>query len=134
MELTRKPKNGRRGIRKSITQPRQSRHEEMQPRRHEDTWLDKLAMSARPELVEGRAFVPSWQACAVVSSWRSVHHFSVVNESGFSDSRCRNNAITIARPTAASAAATVMTKKTMIFPSAAPRARPKATNVRVTAL
>ena len=41
--------------------------------------------------------------------------------------------MTIASPTAASAAATVMTKKTMICPSAVPSARPKATNVRLTA-
>ena len=41
--------------------------------------------------------------------------------------------MTIARPTAASAAATVMTKNTMIWPSAVPSARPNATNVRLTA-
>ena len=46
------------------------------------------------------------------------HHFSAVNESGLSDSRWRNSAMTIARPTAASAAATVITKNTMIWPSA----------------
>ena len=45
----------------------------------------------------------------------------------------RRNLITIARPTAASAAATVITKNTMIWPSAEPSARPKATNVRLTA-
>src|SRR6185436_9526274 len=61
------------------------------------------------------------------------HHFNSVNESGFSDSRCLNRLMTIARPTAASAAATVMTKNTMIWPSADPSARPKATNVRLTA-
>ncbi len=41
--------------------------------------------------------------------------------------------MTMARPTAASAAATVMTKNTMIWPSTAPSARPNATNVRFTA-
>ena len=48
------------------------------------------------------------------------HHFSDVNASGFSDSRWRNSAMTIARPTAASAAATVMTKNMMICPSTSP--------------
>src|SRR6185503_7466972 len=62
-----------------------------------------------------------------------VHHFSAVKESGLSDGRCRNRLITIARPTAASAAATVITKKTMICPSLDPRGRPNATNVRFTA-
>src|SRR5205823_11651365 len=62
------------------------------------------------------------------------YHFSTVNASGFRDSRCLKSAMTIARPTAASAAATVITKKTMICPSADPIARPKATNVRFTAL
>src|SRR6185436_9414927 len=42
--------------------------------------------------------------------------------------------MTIARPTAASAAATVITKKVMIWPSTVPRERPTATNVRFTAL
>ena len=41
--------------------------------------------------------------------------------------------MTMASPTAASAAATVMTKNTMIWPSADPSARPNATNVRFTA-
>src|SRR5262245_7995437 len=45
---------------------------------------------------------------------RPLHHFKAVHESGFSVSRWRNSAITMASPTAASAAATVMTKKTMI--------------------
>ena len=62
-----------------------------------------------------------------------LYHFNWVNMSGLSDSRCRNSAMTIARPIAASAAATVMTKNTMICPSADPIARPKATNVRFTA-
>ena len=48
------------------------------------------------------------------------HHFSDVNASGFSDSRCRKSAMTSARPTAASAAATVMTKNVMICPSTSP--------------
>ena len=39
----------------------------------------------------------------------------------------------IASPTAASAAATVITKNVMIWPSTVPCARPKATNVRLTA-
>ena len=39
----------------------------------------------------------------------------------------------MARPTAASAAATVMTKNTMICPSAVPIDRPKATKLRLTA-
>ena len=39
-----------------------------------------------------------------------------------------------ARPTAASAAATVITKNVMICPSTVPSWRPKATNVRLTAL
>ncbi len=49
------------------------------------------------------------------------HHFSDVKLSGLSESLCRKSAITIARPTAASAAATVMTKNTMICPSIDPR-------------
>ena len=48
------------------------------------------------------------------------HHFSDVNASGLSDSRCRNSAMTSARPTAASAAATVITKNVMIWPSTSP--------------
>ncbi|MNC97702.1 hypothetical protein D3C83_154440 [compost metagenome] len=38
-----------------------------------------------------------------------------------------------ARPTAASAAATVITKKVMIWPSTSPRYRPNATKLRLTA-
>src|SRR5262249_20710440 len=47
--------------------------------------------------------------------------------------RCRNSAMMIARPTAASAAATVMTKKTNTCP-VTPYACANATNVRFTAL
>src|SRR5262249_12636257 len=61
------------------------------------------------------------------------HHFSDVNASGLSDSRWRNRPITTASPTAASAAATVMTKNVMICPSTLPCARPNATNDRLTA-
>ena len=46
---------------------------------------------------------------------------SAVNASGFSVSRWRKSEITSARPTAASAAATVMTKNVMIWPSTVPR-------------
>ena len=49
------------------------------------------------------------------------HHLSDVNTSGLSDSLCRNSAMTSARPTAASAAATVITKNTMIWPSTEPK-------------
>ncbi len=50
----------------------------------------------------------------------SSHHFNDVSESGLSDSRWRKSAMISARPTAASAAATVITKKTMIWPSTSP--------------
>ena len=103
--FSRKPTNGRSGISSSMQQ--------MQPRRHEDT---KTVI-----------FVPSCFVAIVLTI------STLVNESGLSDSRCRNSAMTIARPTAASAAATVITKNTMICPSTEPRARPKATNVRFTA-
>src|SRR5688500_19939853 len=46
---------------------------------------------------------------------------TLFRSSGLSVSRCRKRAMTSARPTAASAAATVMTKNTMICPSTVPR-------------
>src|SRR5437762_2812952 len=61
------------------------------------------------------------------------HHFNSVKASGLSDSRWRKRPMTIAKPTAASAAATVMTKNVMICPSTVPCERPNATNVRFTA-
>jgi len=50
----------------------------------------------------------------------SPYHLREVKASGVSVSRCRNRAMTIARPTAASAAATVITKNVMIWPSTDP--------------
>ena len=61
------------------------------------------------------AFVP--QPSAV---YQPHYHFNIVKASGLSVSRCRKSAMTSARPTAASAAATVMTKNTMIWPSTVP--------------
>ena len=46
--------------------------------------------------------------------WDERYHFRLVNASGLSVSLWRKSAMMIASPTAASAAATVMTKKTMI--------------------
>src|SRR4029453_12935418 len=53
--------------------------------------------------------------------------------SAFVVSRLRNMARMIASPTAASAAATVITKKTITCPPIEPRLRASATNVRFTA-
>jgi hypothetical protein len=49
------------------------------------------------------------------------HHLSSVKASGLSVWRCLKSAITSASPTAASAAATVITKNVMIWPSTVPR-------------
>ena len=57
---------------------------------------------------------------AGAESGAACHHLSDVNASGLSVSRCRKSAMTSARPTAASAAATVMTKNVMIWPSTVP--------------
>ena len=62
--------------------------------------------------------------CDFVLRASAVHHplpLKLVKASGLSVSRCRNSAITSARPTAASAAATVITKNVMIWPSTVPR-------------
>src|SRR5207249_42684 len=64
---------------------------------------------------------------------RRGHHRSVTSSSAFVVSRLRNTARMIARPTAASAAATVITKKTITCPSIEPRLRASATKVRLTA-
>src|SRR6185369_2059216 len=61
------------------------------------------------------------------------HHLSDASSSAFVVSRFRNMAMMIARPTAASAAATVMTKNTITCPSIEPWWRAMATNARLTA-
>src|SRR5215813_7557362 len=65
--------------------------------------------------------------------WIHLHHFNKLLRSTFNDSRFRNIAITKARPTAASAAATTRTKKTKIWPLIWPCWLENATKVRFTA-
>src|SRR5581483_4434248 len=64
---------------------------------------------------------------------RHRHHRRLVISSAFTVSRFRNIARMIARPTAASAAATVITKNTITCPSVEARLRANATKVRFTA-
>src|SRR5207253_3187170 len=64
---------------------------------------------------------------------RLDHHLRVASSSALVVSRFRNIERMIASPTAASAAATVITKKTITCPSIEPRLRASATKVRLTA-
>src|SRR5439155_315349 len=64
---------------------------------------------------------------------RLAHHRSVASSSTFVVSRFRNMERMIASPTAASAAATVITKKTITCPSIEPVLRASATKLRLTA-
>src|SRR5262249_50257057 len=64
---------------------------------------------------------------------RLDHHRRLISSSALVVSRQRKTARMIARPTAASAAATVMTKNTITWPSIEPRLRAIATNARLTA-
>src|SRR4029077_18744625 len=64
---------------------------------------------------------------------RLDHHRSVASSSALVVSRLRNMARMIASPTAASAAATVITKNTITWPSSEPRLRAIATKARFTA-
>ena len=99
---------------------RQRHHERRRASRRTATAPDAALLTRRPKLAFSRK--PTNGRSGISSSMqrraRAAHHFSSVNDSGFSDSRWRNRLITIARPTAASAAATVITKNTMIWPSA----------------
>src|ERR1043166_3602041 len=109
-------------------QDRRHRHgERQQDRSTRNRGRNRLADAATPESVQREPDERKER------DERQHHHFNSVNESGFSDSRCRNRLMTIARPTAASAAATVITKNTMIWPSATPCMRPNATKARLTA-
>src|ERR1043166_484662 len=61
------------------------------------------------------------------------HHLSEASSSALTVTRFRNEARMIARPTAASAAATVITKNTITWPSIDWRWRATATNARFAA-
>src|SRR5262249_35868314 len=61
------------------------------------------------------------------------HHRSVVTSSAFTVARVRKSWRMMASPTAASAAATAITKKTITWPSTVSCARANVTNVRFTA-
>src|SRR5262249_30596894 len=63
-----------------------------------------------------------------------AHSFNKLTRSTFNVSRVRNTEIMIARPTAASAAATTITKNTKTCPLNARSSAAKATNVKFTAL
>src|ERR1051325_9604312 len=63
-----------------------------------------------------------------------VHHFMMLISSIFTVCLLRKSAMTIASPTAASAAATAITKKTNTWPRGSPRKLENATSVRFTEL
>src|SRR5207253_3544123 len=65
---------------------------------------------------------------------KPAHSFSMLASSTSNDSRLRKMAMIIPRPTAASAAATVITMKTNSWPETSRKKLEKATNVRFTAL
>ena len=97
------------GLRQPLPQERVDEEADERKERDERSITDRLrAQGSRSARVAGA------QGC------RARYHLSDVNTSGLSDSLCRNSAMTSARPTAASAAATVITKNTMTWPSTAP--------------
>src|SRR5258708_36641890 len=107
--LIRKPANGSSGIRSNITASN-DHGPTASAQRHQDTKAQKQILFESLCLA---AFVYLPRA----RSSPDPYHLSKVNASGLNVSRCRKMAMTSARPTAASAAATVMTKNTMICPS-----------------
>src|SRR5215475_4229688 len=81
-----------------------------EPQRHKDTKGERLRE------YEFRLTTMSRSAFVSLCLCGSCYHFNKLLRSTFSDSRLRNIAITSARPTAASAAATTSTKNTKTCP------------------
>src|SRR5712692_7396138 len=70
----------------------------------------------------------------LVAARRAHHNFKTLASSTSNDSRLRNTAMMIPKPTAASAAATVITIKTNNWPETSRKKLENATKVRFTAL
>src|SRR5581483_6014965 len=122
---------------------RRTLRQRVQPERRRDDDAERRGDDARTDDLHGAGRAPPEEDVEQdaergerddpAEQRRLDYHLSVASSSAFVVSRFRNIARMIASPTAASAAATVITKKTITCPSREPRLRASATNVRLTA-